>query len=191
MNKTNKTIRPLSILRLVWWSIWLLFIISSLVTIILFFVERLFVFYYIIGVIIAFIFFIVSLYFFLADFKKGVKFDDQKIKISADVADKHGLIVKRFQHKLEVKYKDIRDINIDFSKKDTHNKHVEYVFVDMPNIVLTLKDGKDERINVYYYNRKQKIKIIDIIKLQVEKTGQTLNIGSGKEMWDKAYSKTK
>lgn len=139
----------------------------------------------------SFIFLSVSLFFLIGDFKKGVKFDDKGIKVSADIADKHGLIVKRFQHKLDLKYKDIEDIYIEFSKNDTHNKYVEYVFIDMPNIVITLKNGTDERINVYYYNRKQKVEIVDRLKFEVEKTGQKLDIESGKDLWDKAYSLVK
>lgn len=189
MNKANKKIRPISILRFVWLSIWLFFIFLSVGAIVAVFIENNFVFYNIFIVVLGFVFFVVSLFIFLVDFKKGVKFDDEGIKISADVADKKGLIVKKFQHELNLKYEDIKEISIEFSKNDTHNKEVEYVFVYMPNIVLTLQDNKQERINVYYYNRRQKNEIIDLLKFHIAKTGQILDADSGKEMWDKAYSK--
>lgn len=130
----------------------------------------------------------IGLIFFFADFKRGVKFDNERISVCADVADKKGYLVRKFQYALNLKYEDIIDITFEFSKNDTRNNKMQNVFVDMPNIVLTLKDGNQERINVYFYNLKQKIKIIDILKSQVEKAGNNLNLTSGKEFWDNAYS---
>lgn len=185
MNKPLK-IHPISILRFVWLLIWIFFISLSGAAIVVVFLDGEFEPYIIIITVCAFAMLFVSLFFFVADFRRGIRFDDKGIKVKADISDRKSLIVKKIQHALCLKYEDIIDIGVDFTKNDTHNKKIPYIFVDMPNILLILKNGKQERINVYYYSLRQKKQIIDILKHQVEKCGINLGFTSGKEFWENA-----
>lgn len=191
LNKKKKNIYPISVLRFVWLALWFFVAAASVAGIIILLTATDKEWYYIISVFGAFVFLIVSLVIFFADFRRGVKFDTEGIEVKEDFADKFGLITKRFQHELKLNYKDIKDISIEYSTKDTHNRPVKYTIRPMPNIVLTLYDDKQERINVDYYNRRQRVAIIDRLKLEVDKSGKTLDIASGKEMWEKAYSNFK
>ncbi|MGN0807433.1 MAG: hypothetical protein ACI4MN_03170 [Candidatus Coproplasma sp.] len=188
MNKPLK-IHPISILRFVWLFIWIFFISLSGAAIVVVFLEGEFEAHIIIITVCAFVMLFVSLYFFVVDFRRGIRFDDKGIEVMADISDRKGVIVKKIQYELCLKYEDITDIGVDFTKNDTHDKEVPYIFVDMPNIVLTQKNGKKERINVYYYSLRQKIQIIDILRLQVEKYGINLGFSSGKEFWENALKK--
>lgn len=190
LNKKKNNIYPISVLRFVWLSIWLFFIALSIGAIVAIFVEQYEWYYIVLVILAALVFFPVSLVIFFADFRRGVKFDIEGIEVKEDFVDKFGF-TKRFQHELKLNYKDIKDISIEYSTKDTHNMPVKYTIRPMPNIVLTLYDDKQERINVDYYNRRQRVAIIDRLKFEVDKAGKTLDIASGKEMWEKAYSNFK
>ena len=57
-----------------------------------------------------------------------------------------------------------------------------WVFVDMPYIVFHCEDGKEKAINLYYFTRRQRIKIIDEVIARVKKEGRELNVSSAKEL---------
>lgn len=177
-------IHPVSILRLIWLSIWLFFMSISIGAIAGVFIEEHDLFFVVLVLICGIIGLVVSFTILCLDFKKGVKFDANGIKVEADVADKKGLLVRRFQHKTEIAYSEIDDILLIASDTDSRGRKVEHVFIKMPYIVFKCKDGKQKAINVYYFSRKQKIKIIDEIKQRASDAGNTLEISSGEDMWN-------
>lgn len=179
----KKSIRPVSILRIVWLLIWIFLICISVCGVVLICIEREFDLIKILAIILAIPIMIISLFIFCADFKRGVIFEEKCLKVSADAADKWGLIVRRLQHSLEVDYNDIEAVYTAYSNKDSNNKPLKHVFVAMPYIVIECKDGSKKAINVYYYNKKQKIKLIDEIRQRTADAGNPVNCVSGQEMW--------
>ncbi|MDE7167315.1 MAG: hypothetical protein K2O28_00525 [Clostridia bacterium] len=177
-------IHPISVLRLIWLSIWIFFLLLSIGAIVGIFIEEHDLFFVVLVLICGIIGLVVSFTILCLDFKKGVKFDANGIKVEADVADKKGLLVRRFQHKTEIAYNEIDDILLIASDTDSRGRKVENVFIKMPYIVFKCKDGKQKAINVYYFNKKQKIRIIDEIRQRALEAGNILNIPSGEVMWN-------
>jgi len=155
------------------------------------FVKNQYTFISYLGLVCGFLVLIGSLIIFLSDIKKGVKFDNTSIRIEADTADKKGLLVRRFQHQININYDEIEDIELVSSNKDSYGNTIENVFVKMPNIVFKCKDGKQKAINVYYYNNKQKIMIINEVKKRAMRIGNELKIESGEDLWKKYLQKNK
>lgn len=177
-------IHPVSVLRLIWLSIWIFFLLLGIGGIVAVFIGEHDMIFVVLGLIFSIIFVVVGLTILCLDFKKGVKFDANGIKVEADVADKKGLLVRRFQHKTEIAYNEIDEILLIASDTDSRGRKVEHVFIKMPYIVFKCKDGKQKAINVYYFSRKQKIKIIDEIKQRALEAGNGLDIPSGEDMWN-------
>ena len=170
----KKSIRPISILRIVWLAIWVFLIGLSISAIVLIIVEGVYNLIQILSLIFSIPLFLISLFVFCLDFKKGVKFEESSLKVSADIADKRGLFIRRFQHRLEVQYEDIKKIYMRYSRNDSHNEPVSHVFIAMPYIVMDCKDGSRQAINVYYFSRKQRIQIFDEIKLRASNVGNII-----------------
>lgn len=170
----KKSIRPISILRIIWLAIWIFFIGLSISAMILIIVEGEYDLFEIFSLILSIPLCLISLFIFCSDFKKGIKFEESSLKVSADVADKRGLLIRRFQHKLEVNYKDIQKLYLIYSSNDSHDKPVNHVFVAMPYICMDCKDGSRQLINVYYYNKNQRMRILNEIKLRAGNVGNLL-----------------
>lgn len=151
-------IHPVSVLRLIWLSIWLFFLLLGIGAIVGIFIEEHDLSVVVLGLIFSIILIIVSLTILFLDFKKGIKFDANGIKVEADAADKKGLLVRRFQHKTEINYNEIDDIILIASDTDSRGKKVENVFVNMPYIVFKCNDGKQKAINVYFLAKNKKLR---------------------------------
>lgn len=177
-------IHPVSVLRLIWLSIWLFFLLLSIGAIIAVFIEDYDLFFVVLGLIFSIVGIIVSLTILCLDFKKGVKFDANGITVESDASDKNGLLVRKFQHKTEITYNEIDDIILIASDTDSRGRKVANVFIKMPYIVFKCKNEKQIAINVYYFSRKQIIKIIDEIKQRAFEAGNRLDIPSGEDMWN-------
>lgn len=179
----KKSIHPISVLRVIWLLIWLLLIGLSIATAVLVVIDNKYSYINIIALIVAVPLFVISLIIFCSDFKRGVKFYDNCITVSADFGDKNGLLVRRFQHAIKVQYVDIHKLYVVYSNKDSNSKPVENVFVNMPYIVMECVDGSVKAINVYYYSKKQRINLINEIRLRAEKAGNCIDCVSGEEIW--------
>ena len=179
----KKSIRPISVLRIVLLSLLAFFIGFSISGIILILVEQKYDFATIISLICAIVILAVSAYFFCADFKRGVSFYKEYLKVRADAG--RGIVFRRFQNEVEVKYEDILYLHSEYSRNDSNGKSFdEVVYREMPYIVIELKDGSKQSINVDYYNKRQKAQIIDEIKLRAEKVGNPIDCPTGKEIWN-------
>lgn len=148
------------------------------------FIEGCLVFdwYSCLAVISAIIVFAGSFIIFLSLIKKRIIINDEDIFVPADIADKKGLFLRRLQHRTSVKFEEIESIYLIAARRDSKNNHVKNVFVSMPYIVFSCKDGQKKMINVYYYSKKQVAYIIDEIKNRASLIGNDLQIQSGKEV---------
>ena len=179
----KKTIRPVSILRMIWLLIWVILIGASISAITLIIIDGEYDLISWITIVFSVPILLCSSFIFCSDFKKGVKFEEKSLKVSADTADKRGLLIKRFQYSLEVKYENIQRLYVVYSSNDSNDMPVKHVFVAMPYLVMDCKDGSKQAINVYYYNKRQKAELIDEIILRAKNVGNLILCVTGREMW--------
>ncbi|MDE6442044.1 MAG: hypothetical protein K2L12_04765 [Clostridia bacterium] len=183
----KQKIRPISILRCAWLSIWIFLVICSIGAMIYVFVEKEYNLIHCLGLIFSFIGLLLGNIIIILDMKKGIEFDDKSLKVAADVADKKGLLIRRFQYKTEVEYSKIEKIILVATNKNSLGQKVNNVFVQMPYIVFICKEGCEKAINVYYFSNRQKIKIINEVKRRAKAEGNNLEIESGEILWEKFY----
>ena len=128
-------------------------------------------------VVFAIVYFLYMLFRFL---KRRIVLFDDKIYVQKDIGGKD----TKLQYALDVKFDDIQSIGITVDSNNSHNQYMRFVITPMPNVVLYLKNGKAERINVYYYSKKQTIEIIDYIIGKKKLIDATFENKSGQELID-------
>lgn len=69
----------------------------------------------------------------------------------------------KFQYKVIVDFTEIKEVFITESCNNSLNKVMPLQVLPMPYIVIECKNGKQKAINVFYYSKKQTIKIIETI----------------------------
>ena len=96
---------------------------------------------------------------------------------------------EKIQYKCFVKYKDIKNISILASEKNSKNKRIQLKWVSssMPKKYLefTLINGKKERMCINYYTKKQIIKMLNYINSNMQLAGNenALNISEIMQDW--------
>lgn len=158
----------------------LAFIGLSISGIVLIILEKHYGAYEIIALICAIIILLVTLPIFCFDFRRGVLFEKECLKVHAD---KKSVILRCIQHKVEISYENIQNLRIGFSKTDSNGKPLN-VLRDIPYIVIQLKDGNIQAINVDFYNKKQRTQIIEEIKLRAQNVGNLIECPTGKDIWN-------
>lgn len=91
--------------------------------------------------------------------KRKILLYEDSIFISEDIGNK----VIKLQYKTDVKFDQIEYIDMLISSNNSLNQSMRFVITPMPYIVLHLKNGKEEWMNMYYYSKKQTIEIINYI----------------------------
>lgn len=179
--KSNK-IYPFSMLRLFWLFIWLFFIFICGGSIIFIIVENQYTLYRILCLTVSILGLIICLLIFCFDLRRGIIFENDRIRVESDLADKNGLILRRFQHKIDVTYTEVQNIFLTASNRDSRGREVKNVFVNMPYIIFECKNGSQKAINVYYYSKRQVIRIIDEFIQRAHEKGNFLCVNSGKKL---------
>jgi hypothetical protein len=67
----------------------------------------------------------------------------------------------KIQYETHISYAEIKNIFIIYSDKNSLNKTSRWVFTPMPYIVFECENDKQKAINVFYYSKKQVVRIID------------------------------
>lgn len=112
--------------------------------------------------------------------RRGIILFEKSIYVQEDIGSKD----MKLQYKIETEFKDIEKISLSVNSKNTLNQNMRYIITPMPNIVLHLSDGKENRVNVFYYSKKQVIEIIDYI-IGIKKISDSYYSNkSGKELID-------
>ncbi len=88
----------------------------------------------------------------------------------------------KIQYETHIAYSDIQNIYLISSNKNSLNKIARWVFTPMPYIVIDCKDGKQNAINVFYFSKKQVIKIIDESISRAKAINNELQIKTGTEI---------
>ena len=88
----------------------------------------------------------------------------------------------RIQYETHIKYIEIKNIFITMSDKNSRGGESSWVFVPMPYIVFECTDGSQKAINVYFYTKKQVIKIIDLAIERAKLLGYNMDIKTGTDI---------
>lgn len=88
----------------------------------------------------------------------------------------------KIQYETHIAYTDIRNIFLIISDRNSLNKKARWIITPMPYIIFECADNKQQAINVYYYSKKQIIKIIDNILLRTKNAGNELSIETGMQL---------
>lgn len=111
---------------------------------------------------------------------KRIIFDENAISIKNDM--KVIGLIRRLQYAVKANYIDIKSLSYMESRKDSLGHEVDWVFVHMPYLVLHCGNNEEKAINLYYFSKKQRLKIIDEVIARVKKEGGELNVSSAREL---------
>lgn len=89
----------------------------------------------------------------------------------------------KIQYETHIAYSKIQNIYIISSDKNSLNKKMRWVFTPMPYIIFDCNDGKQKAINVFYYSKKQIVKIIDESILRAKQLGNEMHSKTGTEIF--------
>lgn len=108
------------------------------------------------------------------------------------VPDEWGMRDEKVQYSVELAYCEIENIYLRETTRDSRNKQMKrYFLITLPKIYLVLcdKNGKEHAINILYYTRGYRIKVIDAIIYRMRACGNESCIKSGKEIYDEFNKK--
>ena len=88
----------------------------------------------------------------------------------------------RIQYETHIKYIEIKNIFITMSDKNSCGGESRWVFVPMPYIVFECNDGSQKAINVYFYTKKQVVKIMDLAIERAKSLGNNIDIKTGTDI---------
>ena len=172
-----RKIYPCSLIRIIGIIILsVVFGVSPLLIIVLSVIEQKSVIYLLFAVILEIIF-LVEL---VCALKKKIVFNTDCIYVPTDKT----FLLRKIQYEVKAYYKDISDIKIIISNRNSKNKSEFGMLTPMPYLMIEQKNGKKELINLFYYSKRQCYKIIDDLKYMAELQGNELNVPSGKELID-------
>ena len=103
------------------------------------------------------------------------------------VPDEWGISDEKVQYKVELAYADIAYMYLRETTNDSHNKPMKRYFpVTLPKTYLVLCDynGKEHAVNIVFYTKSVRIKIIDEIIYRMKMYGNESCTKSGKEIYD-------
>lgn len=115
--------------------------------------------------------------------------DKNEIFVPGHIAPKDNKI----QYETHIPYRDIENIFLVITEKNSLNKTSRFVFTPMPYVVFDCKDGSQKLVNVYYFSKRQVISIMDETISRAKLLGNDLKIKSGEEIYSefKALEKIK
>lgn len=123
--------------------------------------------------IIAFIFLSYQLYVMIVSYK--INLDDKTIYSNGDKFQK----IEKVQYKCSINFSEISDIKIISSSKNSLNKQIQLRWISstLPKKYLefTLFNGQKERIWINQYTKKQIIKLLNIIIINIKENKNTNN----------------
>ena len=98
-------------------------------------------------------------YVILRVMRRKIVLNRDRVYVSDDIGNKD----IKLQYGIDLLLEQIEDVSLDINSNNSLNKKIRWVLTPMPNIVFKLNNGKEARINLYYYSKKQIIEIIDFI----------------------------
>lgn len=103
------------------------------------------------------------------------------------VPNEWGMSDEKVQYEVKLQYRDIVNMYLRETTNDSHNKPMKrYAYVTLPKTYLVLCDakGKEFAVNIVFYTKKCRIKIIDSIIYRMELQGNKSCNKTGKEIYE-------
>lgn len=89
---------------------------------------------------------------------------------------------RRLQHAVTISFSDVVGLLYVQTTNDSNGKKMNWVFVQMPYLVFVCKDGGEKAINLYYFSRGQRKRIVDEVICRVMQMGNQLNVTSAEDL---------
>lgn len=90
---------------------------------------------------------------------------------------------QKIQFETHVKYTEISNIYLIEGSNNSLNKESKFIFTPMPYIIFECEDGIKKAVNVFYYSKKQVIKIIDEVINRAKLLNNNRLLKSGNEIF--------
>ena len=107
------------------------------------------------------------------------------------VPDHWGSKDYKIQYETHIAYSEILDIFIISSNNNSLNQPIRWATPCMPYIIVNCKGGQQKAINVFYYSKKQVVRIIDETIERSKLVGNEVVIKSGSEILKEFLEKEK
>ena len=88
----------------------------------------------------------------------------------------------KIQYETHISYQEIKSISIVSSNKNSLNKNARWVFMPMPYIVFGCIDDRQKAVNVFYFSKKQVVRIINDVLERTKQLGNEIQSKSGEEI---------
>lgn len=101
------------------------------------------------------------------------------------VLEKWGMSDEKFQHKVSVLYNEIDYVFLRETTCDSNNKPVKRYWITLPNLyfVMRCKNGQEKSINILFYSKKCRIKIINEIINRAKLSGNDFTDEKGEDIY--------
>ena len=101
------------------------------------------------------------------------------------VPEEWGMSDEKFQYEVSVLYTEIDHVFLRESTCDSNNKPVKRYWITLPNLyfVICCKNGKEKSINILFYSKKCRIKIIDEIINRAKLCGNDFTDEKGEDIY--------
>lgn len=103
------------------------------------------------------------------------------------VPNEWGMSDEKVQYEVKLQYRDIVNMYLRETTNDSHNKPMKrYAYVTLPKTYLVLCDakGKEFAVNIVFYTKNCRIKIVDSIIYRMELQGNNSCNKTGKEIYE-------
>ena len=112
--------------------------------------------------------------------RKRIQLTQTEISVRTDSACLG--VFRKLQYIVEVKFSEIAGLSYIFSTTDSLGKGQFMLLTPMPYLVFICKDGRKKRINLYYFSKGQRRKIIREVLLRAAASGNPLPVTSAEEL---------
>jgi len=101
------------------------------------------------------------------------------------VPEEWGMSDEKFQHEVSILYTEIDHVFLRETTCDSNNNPVKRYWLTLPNIyfVMCCKNGKEKSINILFYSKKCRIKIIDEIINRAKLCGNKFTDEKGEDIY--------
>ena len=101
------------------------------------------------------------------------------------VPEEWGMSDEKFQYEISVSYNEIERVFLRETTCDSNNNPVKRYWITLPNLyfVMFCKNGKEKSINILFYSKKCRIKIIDEIINRAKLHGNDFTDEKGEDIY--------
>ena len=101
------------------------------------------------------------------------------------VPEEWGMSDEKFQYEVSVLYTEIEYVFLRETMCDSNNKPVKRYWITLPNLyfVMRCKNGMEKSINILFYSKKCRIKIIDEIINRAKLSGNNFTDEKGEDIY--------